>query len=273
MITAMSVERVVLVAAVLASASLLPATVAHADAKLDEIRARGRLVVSVKNDAKRVHKDPAHQQKRGFEVELARALARRIVGDENKVELRILSRPTRLPMLGAGAVDMVISMIPVSAENEKLYDLSHPYFVSGVSLMARQDATAAGVADLEGKTVAVLKQSFNNYGAELQHIAEERGLHLTTRYYPTFAAAAAAVTSGEAAAMVSSLVDFDAFMKDHPGYKLIGKNEPRSCAVAVRKGDAALLKLVNETIDELKKSGALKRMTEKWKLPYLLPAS
>src|SRR4051812_19199755 len=233
----MSVERAVVVRAVAAliGAVALAPTVAHADAKLDEIRARGRLVISVKNDAKRVHKDPAHQQKRGFEVELAHALARRIVGDESKVELRILSRPTRLPMLGVGAVDMVISMIPINAENQKLYDLSHPYFASGVSLMARQDATATGLADLEGKTVAVLKQSFNNFGVELQRIAEERGLHVTTRYYPTFTAAAAAVSSGEAAAMVSSLVDFDAFMKDHPGYKLIGKSEPRACAVAVKK--------------------------------------
>src|SRR5437764_12403851 len=64
----------------LVAAALLPAA-ARADAKLDAIRARGKLIVSVKNDAQRTHKDPAHQQKRGFEVELARALARHILGD------------------------------------------------------------------------------------------------------------------------------------------------------------------------------------------------
>src|SRR5439155_24041121 len=193
--------------------------------------ARGKRIVSVKNDAQRAHKDPAHQQKRGFEVELAHALARRILGDPDKVELRILSRPTRLPMLGLGAVDMVISMIPINAENAARYDLSHPYFASGISLLARQDSTAAGLADLEGKTVAVLKQSFNNYGAELERTAAERGVHITIKYYPTFAGAAAAVRAGEAAAMVSNFVDLDAFMKEHPGYKLVGKRvEARLCA-------------------------------------------
>jgi aspartate/glutamate/glutamine transport system substrate-binding protein len=74
--------------------------------KLAEIRARGTLVVSVKNDAKHPHKDPAHFDKRGFEVELVHALAARIVGNGDKVELRMLSRRLRLPMLASGVVDL-----------------------------------------------------------------------------------------------------------------------------------------------------------------------
>src|SRR3954470_4775883 len=89
---------------------------APALAKLDEIRARGRLIVSVKNDAQRPHKDPAHFQKRGFEVELAGLLAKKIFGDASKLELRILARPVRIPMLVSGAVDLVLSMIPVSGD-------------------------------------------------------------------------------------------------------------------------------------------------------------
>ena len=77
---------------------------AQAD-KLAEIRARGRLIVSVKNDAKHPHKDPAHFDKRGFEVELAHALAAKILGDASKLELRMLARPVRLPMLATGGVD------------------------------------------------------------------------------------------------------------------------------------------------------------------------
>ena len=46
--------------------------------------------------------------------------------------------------------------------------------------------------------------------------------------------------------------------------------EERQVGVAVKKGDADLLAAVNQAIDELRKSGQLKRMTEKWRLPYLL---
>jgi aspartate/glutamate/glutamine transport system substrate-binding protein len=246
---------------------------ARAD-KVDEIRARGKLVVSVKNDAPHVHKDPAHSQKRGFEVELAHALARRIVGDESKLELKILARPARLPFLVSGAVDLVVSMIPVTADNSSQCDFSHPYFSSGLSLLLPANARSMRLADLAGKTIAFRKQSFNNYGAELERIAAERGVQVTVRYYSTFDDAARAVTSGEAVAMGGNFVDLDAYRAAHPSFKVNDELlEERRVGVAVRKGDADLLKLVNETIDDLKRSGELKRLTEKWHLPYLLPAT
>jgi putative glutamine transport system substrate-binding protein len=255
----------------LALVALLVAAPALAGEKLDEIRARGRLIVSVKNDAARPHKDPAHAQKRGFELELVRALARRLVGDERKVELRVLARPARLPMLGAGGVDLVVSMIPVNATTAAQFALSHPYFVGGVSLMAKKDAPYTGLDGLASQTVALLKQGFNDYGVELQRIAAHRRIPLTTRYFPTFDDAAGAVIAGEAAAMVSNLVDLDAYLRTHDGFRLVGEPlEPRPCAVAMQKGDAELLGAVNETIDRLKQSGELKRMAERWQLPYRL---
>lgn len=255
-------------------AILLASTVASADGKLAQIRARGTLIVSVKNDAKHAHKDPAHYQKRGFEIELANAIAHRILGDAAKVELKLLSRPVRLPMLATGAVDLVISMIPVTTENASQCEFSHPYFSSGLSLLTSAGTKPMSVNDLAGKTVAFRKQSYNQYGAELQRIADERGVKLTIRYYDSFEAAAKAVSSGEAVAMGGNFVDLDAYRTQHPGFNVNADLlEQRQVAVAVRKGDADLLRVVNETIDDFRRSGELKKMTEKWKLPYLLAAS
>jgi putative glutamine transport system substrate-binding protein len=254
-------------------AFLLAAVAARADGSLDRIRARGKLVVSVKNDAARPHRDPAHVQKRGFELELAHALARRLLGDEQKLELRILARPARLPMLGLGSVDLVISMIPINTDIGRRYDLSHPYFASGLSLMTRKEATLTGLDGLRGQVVAVLKQGFNDHGAELARLADARGVPLTTRYFPSFDAAAQAVARGEAAAMVGNFVDLDAYQRSHPELRVVaGLLEPSRYGVAVRKGDAALLQAVNDTIDELARNGTLEAMTRRWKLPYLLSA-
>ena len=41
-------------------------------------------------------------------------------------------------------------------------------------------------------------------------------------------------------------------------------------AVAVKKGEPALLHAVNEVIDQLRASGALARLAARWHLPYLL---
>jgi aspartate/glutamate/glutamine transport system substrate-binding protein len=259
--------RVVLLAVALAPVA------AHAG-KLDEIRARGKLIVSVKNDAQHAHKDPAHFQKRGFEVELAQALARRILGDESRLELKILARPVRLPFLATGAVDLVVSMIPVTAENSAQCDFSHPYFSSGLSLLLAGNAQPLKLGDLAGKTIAFRKQSYNNHGAELQRLAQERGIKVNVRYYATFDEAVKSLTTGEAVAMGGNFVDLEAYRNAHPGFT-VNDNllEERRIGVAVKKGEPELLKIVNDTIDELKRTGELKRLTDKWHLPYLLPAT
>jgi len=39
----------------------------------------------------------------------------------------------------------------------------------------------------------------------------------------------------------------------------------------VKKGEPSLLAAVNGAVDELRRSGELARMSDKWHLPYLLP--
>ena len=260
--------RVAVAALVLAAA--LPLAQARAD-QLATIRTRGRLVVSVKNDANHPHKDPAHFDKRGFEVELAHALAAKVVGDASKLELRMLARPVRLPMLAAGNVDLVVSMIPVTPENAALVDFSHPYFASGLSLLVR-GAAKPTLASLDGKTVAFRKQSFNDYGGELERLARAHGVKVTVRYYQSIEKAADAVTHGEAVALGGNFVDLTAFAKDHAGFTVDSSLlEEREVAVAVKKGEPSLLAAVNGAVDELRRSGELARMSDKWHLPYLLP--
>lgn len=249
---------------------LVASGTARAD-RLAEIRARGRLIVSVKNDAKHPHKDPAHFDKRGFELELAGLLAKRLLGDEHKLEPRMLARPLRLPMLAAGSVDLVLSMIPVTPENAAQVDFSHPYFASGLTLLVRAGGPRLALADLAGKTVAFRKQSFNNYGGELERIARERGVAVAVRYFPSTAEAAQALAHGEVAALGGNFVDLDAWAREHAGFTVDTQLlEPRQVAVAVKKGEPALLRAVNEVIDGLRASGALSRLATRWHLPYLL---
>lgn len=243
-------------------------------AKLEEIRARGKLIISVKNNAPKVHKDPAHDQKRGFEIELTKVIARRVVGNEAGVELRTVPGPARLAQLANGDVDLVVSMIPMTDENARQADFSRPYFASGISLLLRDDAPSLDVTSLEGKTIAFRTQALNTFGKELERIAAERGFAVTVRYYATFQEAVAALARGEASAMGGNYVDLEHYAKAHPGFRVnTSMLEERLIGVAVKKGEADLLRVVNEAIDDLRTSGELKRMTERWHLPYLLPAT
>ncbi len=257
----------------LTAALLLVGATASAGGRVAEIRARGALIVSVKNDAQRPHHDPAHAEKRGFELELTRVIARRLLGDDARVDLRLVPRPARLPLLASGTVDLVVSMIPMTPENARQCELSHPYFSSGLSLLVREGAHPVALADLAQKTIAFRKQSYNDYGAALVRLAGERGVTLAVRYYPTLDAAVAAVARGEAAAVGGNFVDLEAYRRGHAQLAVDRAIfDERGVAVAVKRGEPELLAVVNQVIDDLKRSGELKRMTEKWHLPYLLPS-
>lgn len=258
--------------------TLVPLASAAADdgAKLTAIRARGRVVISVKNrgpEAADLHRDPAHFQKRGYELDLARDITRAIFGDDTKMLLKVLPRPMRLPALATGDVDLVISMMAVPSTAAKEIDYSHPYLVGGLQLMAPRSAGLRRLADLDGKRVAAVRESAHDPAAELTAMAAARGIHVATVYFPNFQQATAAIARGEAAAMISMDANVEAFVAEHADYARVGPLlDRRAYAVAVRRGDADLLELVNGVIDRLHRSGELARRAARWQLPYLLDA-
>lgn len=255
-----------------------PAAAGAADdgAKLAAVRARGRIVISVKNrgpEAADLHRDPAHFQKRGYELELARDITRAVFGDDTKMLLKILPRPMRLPALAAGDVDLVISMLAVPATPAREITYSHPYLVGGLQLMAPRGSSLQRLEDLDGKRVAAVRESAHDPGSELQTLASARGLHVDVAYFANFQQATAAIARGEAAAMISMDANVDAFVADNADYVRVGTLlDRRAYAVGVRRRDEDLLALVNGVVDKLRQSGELKRRAGRWKLPYLLDA-
>ncbi len=110
---------------------LLVAPLPTARADLPQIRQRNRLVVSLKKSGDvdpRRHQDALHFQKRAFELELATALARRLVGDPRRLEVRELRGTERLPALAAGQVDLVISMLAIPSLPSKELAYSEAYY-------------------------------------------------------------------------------------------------------------------------------------------------
>jgi putative glutamine transport system substrate-binding protein len=163
-------------------------------------------------------------------------------------------------------------MIPATAENAAQVDFSHPYFASGLSLLVKQGTARMKLGDLDGKTIAFRRQSFNDHGGELTRLAAARGIKVAVRWFSSTTEAAEAVAKGEVAAMGGNFVDLDAYRKEHPGFAVdAALLDEQTVAVAVKKGEPELLRAVNETIDGLRQSGDLKRLTAKWHLPYLLP--
>ena len=118
-----SSSRFVLAAAgaVLLLGVAVPAGRAAEAGTLAAIRQRDRLVVGNKQAFPTFNlKDPATGRNEGFFADLSRALAKSILGDENKVEFHVTTDEDRFPKLTAGEVDVLIDTIPTSEEVKML---------------------------------------------------------------------------------------------------------------------------------------------------------
>jgi polar amino acid transport system substrate-binding protein len=138
--------------------SLLRTGTARADAVAD-IRARGELTWGgdLQGGAPYVFEDAASAGGiRGFEVDIARALARRL-----GVKARFVQNDwsNLIPALERGDFDVLLNGLEDTPARRARLRLTIPYFVYGETLAVRKGAPYATLADLTGKRVATLNQT------------------------------------------------------------------------------------------------------------------
>ena len=64
-------------------------------------------------------KNPSTGQVEGFDVDVAKALAKKILGDEKKLELKEVTSKTRIPMLKNGDIDAIIATMTITEERKR----------------------------------------------------------------------------------------------------------------------------------------------------------
>lgn len=102
---------------------LVPVFLSAQTGALDEIRQRDRLIIGNKQSFPTFNvRDPATGRNEGFFADLARALAKQILGDENKVTFVVTTDENRFEKLAQGEVDLLIDTIPVNDEKQKVAD-------------------------------------------------------------------------------------------------------------------------------------------------------
>ena len=241
------------------------------------IRARGKLIVSVKNQGANAlagHKDPAHFEKRGMEIELAHAFAAHLLGDPQKIELKMMRKPHRLGAIADGTVDLGISMLRVTAESALEVDFSTPYFSSGLAVLQAADGKIGSQQDLAGKTLAVIERNDGDAVAMLAEVAGGSGQKPQLLKVASFTAAVQAIAQHQVDGLLSEAVNIDVFLTRHgTGYKrspLLSEGQ-YAVAVAVAKGNRALLDEINAVLAQLHSNGELAAMARRAQLPAASP--
>ncbi|MGZ4216508.1 MAG: glutamate ABC transporter substrate-binding protein [Solirubrobacteraceae bacterium] len=95
----------------------------------------------------------------GFEIDLARELAKAIFGAPGHLQLRALTVTQRLPAVQHGSVDIVVDAVTITCSRRHQVDFSTVYYEAGQRVLVPTSSKARGLQDLGGKRVCASAQS------------------------------------------------------------------------------------------------------------------
>ncbi|UVI32716.1 transporter substrate-binding domain-containing protein [Paenibacillus spongiae] len=226
-----------------------------------EIKARGKLVAGVKFDTKLFGlKDPGTGEVEGFDVDIAKAIAKKLLGDESKLELKEVTSKTRVPMLNNGEIDVIIATMTITEDRKKEVDFSDVYFKAGQSILVKKGSPIRSIDDVTKDTKVIGVK-----GATSIKNIEEKVSGLKVQQYENYQEAFTALRAGKGEVLTTDNSILYGMMKQDPNYEVVGStftDEPYG--IAIKKGEAGLVKLVNETLEEIKASGEYDKIYEKW---------
>ncbi|WP_371381366.1 transporter substrate-binding domain-containing protein [Sporomusa aerivorans] len=228
------------------------------------IKDRGVLKVGVKVDVPKFgYKDPQTNKIDGYEVDLARAIAKKILGDPEKLELQAVTAKTRGALLDNGDIDLVVATFTITDERKKSYNFSEPYIVDHIGLLVKKSLGAESLKDLDGKKIGVAQSATAH--KDLQAEADKLGIKVQFFEFSSHPEIKVALESGRIDAYGGDISILSGYVDDKTVI-LKDRYSPQRNGVAIKKSNTALTKIVVDTIDEMQKSGELDKLMQKWQI-------
>lgn len=228
---------------------------------LEKIEDRGKLVVGVKYDSKPFGFLDENQEVKGFDVDVAREIAKYIFGDENAVEFKQVTSSNRIFMLTSDAVDMVVATMTINPKRRQVVDFSQPYYVAGQAVMVPNTSTIRNVRDLNGKKVIIVLGSTSE--KNLRVLAPEAVI----QGFRTYNDAYTALKAGRASALTTDDTILYGFVHDDANFKILPERYTKEpYGIAIRKDESAetFKQTVNKALMQLQTNGTLRKLKAKW---------
>jgi putative glutamine transport system substrate-binding protein len=231
---------------------------------IESIKDRGVLKVGVKVDVPKFgYKNAQSGVIEGFEVDLSKQVAKKIFGDESKIELQGVTAKTRGPLLDNGEIDMVAATFTITEERKNSYNFSDPYLTDGVGLLVKKSTGVSSLKDLNGKTIGVAQSSTTKVALEDE--AKKQGTTLKFSEFGSYPEINAALDSGRVDCFAVDASILNGYVDDS-SVILGDRFNPQEYGIASKKDNTELAKLINEVVNDMKNSGEMDKLIQKWEI-------
>jgi len=232
--------------------------------ELDDINARGQLVVGVSESSPPFSYRDKENGVVGYDVDLASRVAQQLGVGMKKVSL---INAERIPALQQGLVDLVATGMTRAENRKRDIAFSLAYLVSPHKVLVRSDSAITAVKDI--RRLALVRSA--SVDAELKQAVPALQVVSFDDYDTCFAALRARRVDGFLAdeLLLLSLAQRSGSPQDFalvPDYAL-----PRTAGFGIKKDEPRFTDFVNRTLLELEASGEAAKIFDRWFAPLPRP--
>lgn len=223
-----------------------------------DLKKKGELTVGLLVDFPPYGTTNAKNEPDGYDADVARLMAKDL---GLKLNLVPVTGPNRIPFLLTNKVDLLIASLAITPERAKQVDFSKPYSAATIVLYGSKKANIKGAPDLKNVKVGVARASTQDVAVTA--IAPP-GTEI--RRFDDDASAMQALISGQVDAIGCSTTVAAQIAKRVPANTFEDKFvlKQQEMAVAMRPGQAELMKTVNDFVAKNTANGELNKLYHKW---------
>jgi len=238
---------------------------------VDKAKNDKKLVIGIKYDQPGLGLRSADGSFSGFDVEMAKYIAKELGVEESGIEWKETVSANREPFIQQGQVDMVVATYSITDARKEKVSFAGPYFVAGQSLLVRSDST-----DITGP------ESLNNNkklcsvsgSTPAKKIKDEYAKNVQLQEFDSYSKCVDALIGGQVDAVTTDDIILAGFAAANPGkLKVVGKPfSTEKYGVGLKKDDKTGRDAVNAAIEKAFTDGAWKSAFEKAVGPSGYPA-
>jgi glutamate transport system substrate-binding protein len=243
------------------------------DSLADRVASEKKLVVGIKYDQPGLGLKEADGSYSGFDVEMAKIVARELGVPEDGITFKETISANRESFIEQGQVDIVVATYSITDERKEKVAFAGPYFVAGQSLLVQSDNT-----DITGP------ESLNNNkklcsvtgSTPAQKIKDEYAENVQLLEQPNYARCVEALLGGQVDAVTTDDIILAGFAAQNPGkLKVVGETfSEEKYGIGLKKDDKETRDKINDAIQKSFDDGSWKAALESTVGPsgYEIPA-
>lgn len=253
--------------AVALSITLIVPGWAQSDGKsrLQEVLARGQIIVGTSSEAPPFGFVDEKGELVGFDIDIARLIAKSLFGSETKIEFVKQSYAARWPNVQSGKVDFGIQVATIYPDRILQVAFTRGYIDSGVTLLVRKDSPIHNNADANKANIAI------------GHTGSPASRDRAKRLFPNaqesiFDSTSAVITAMKIGRVAAGQFDLPVALylaKQNPEFRVIEEllTEPTNNGIFVKQGDFTWWLTLDTLVAEMRGGslfGEYSRIYEKW---------